>query len=217
MSYPFTGIMPKQSPTVKEALTRQEVERFRGLRVAPGTMRYHAWNAFLVSLFARGMRFEDVCLLERRAVRHIADGTSSEVFTYRMDKTGELVQFRMNEPLREVLSRYEGRSADRKPLTVFPFLDRLPKKATKDQLERRISAANAQVNKHLKALALEAGITLPLTMHIARHTFARLLYEKTKDILKVQRALCHRSIMTTRQYLGSIRGVILDDDIEEIF
>ena len=200
--------MPRVEPAMKEALSREEVERFRGLRPEPGTMRYHAWNAFLVSLFARGMRFEDVALLDRRATR-------SAVFTYRMDKTGELVQFRLSEPLGDVLARYHGRAAGRR--RVFPFLDKLPKGATKDQMERRIAAANAQVNARLKELAREAEITLPLTMHIARHTFARLLYEKTKDILKVQRALVHKSITTTRLYLGSIRGVILDDDIEEIF
>ena len=209
--YPFEGIMPKRQVSIKEALSREEVERFRRLDPRPGTLKYHAWNAFLLALFARGMRFEDVARLSRRCA---TGGPNGEVFTYTMDKTGETVQFRLSDPLREVLLRYENRPAGYE--TVFPFLDKV-KGATLARIERRISSANAKVNEHLKTLATEASIPIKLTTHIARHTFARLLYERTKDILKVQRALKHRSITTTRQYLGSIRGVVLDDDIEEIF
>ena len=43
-AYPFTGIMPRIEPAMKEALSREEVERFRGLRPRRGTMRYHAWT-----------------------------------------------------------------------------------------------------------------------------------------------------------------------------
>ena len=45
-----------------------------------------------------------------------------------------------------------------------------------------------------------AGITKRLTPHGLRHTFATVLYERTRDVLVVQRALGHANVETTRRY-----------------
>jgi len=45
-----------------------------------------------------------------------------------------------------------------------------------------------------------AGVHKGATAHSLRHTFAMGLYEKTRDVLLVQRALCHRSMLSTLTY-----------------
>ena len=44
------------------------------------------------------------------------------------------------------------------------------------------------------------GIQITVSPHTFRHTFATNLYQKSKDIRLVQKALGHRSIQTTQIY-----------------
>jgi len=45
-----------------------------------------------------------------------------------------------------------------------------------------------------------AGIRRPASLHALRHSFATSLYHRTGDIFLVQRALNHRSVMSTMRY-----------------
>jgi integrase/recombinase XerD len=59
-------------------------------------------------------------------------------------------------------------------------------------------------------LAKKAGIEKNVHPHTLRHTFATDLYNQTKDIRMVQKALGHANIQTTTIYTH-----IIDDDLEE--
>jgi len=54
-----------------------------------------------------------------------------------------------------------------------------------------------------------AGINKPITPHKLRHTFATSLYARNHDILVVQKALGHRSIVHTQIYAH-----VTDDALE---
>ena len=58
--------------------------------------------------------------------------------------------------------------------------------------------------------AKKAGITKSVTPHTLRHTFASILYAKTKDIIAVQKALGHEYITTTQIYTH-----IQDNELQE--
>lgn len=54
---------------------------------------------------------------------------------------------------------------------------------------------------HLKALQLRAGVSIPLTAHIGRHTFATLItLENGVPLETVSKMLGHSSIQTTERY-----------------
>lgn len=57
--------------------------------------------------------------------------------------------------------------------------------------------------KNLKAYALAAGLG-ELHVHQLRHTFARLVGEDEGDLTKVQHALGHKNLATTRVYLPKV-------------
>ncbi len=63
---------------------------------------------------------------------------------------------------------------------------------------RRIGAR--QVELRLAHWLERAGITCRCSVHTLRHTFATRLYEKTKNLRLVQRALGHRRVTTTEIY-----------------
>ena len=52
----------------------------------------------------------------------------------------------------------------------------------------------------LRKWAKKSGITKSVTPHVLRHTFATILYAKTKNILAVQKALGHVYLATTQIY-----------------
>jgi site-specific recombinase XerD len=58
-------------------------------------------------------------------------------------------------------------------------------------------------DKNLKRYALEAGIE-KIHIHQTRHTFARIVSEETGSIVETQDALGHKSLSTTRVYIGRI-------------
>ncbi len=57
-----------------------------------------------------------------------------------------------------------------------------------------------QVQLRLEHWLGEARITRPCTVHTLRHTFATRLYERSRDLRLVQRALGHRQVTTTEIY-----------------
>ncbi len=57
-----------------------------------------------------------------------------------------------------------------------------------------------QVELRLRYWLDLAGITCRCSVHTLRHTFATRLYEKTRDLRLVQRALGHRRVTTTEIY-----------------
>jgi integrase len=58
-------------------------------------------------------------------------------------------------------------------------------------------------DKNLKRYAREAGIE-KIHIHQTRHTFARIISEETGSIVETQDALGHKSLSTTRVYIGRI-------------
>lgn len=59
---------------------------------------------------------------------------------------------------------------------------------------------NADYNRHLKSLALMAGITTRMHTHLARHTFATQMLSNDVKIQNVQRMLGHKNIQQTQRY-----------------
>jgi integrase/recombinase XerC len=88
----------------------------------------------------------------------------------------------------------------RKVLTDSPAL------FLSQRLERITSR---QVQRRLDEWAIKAGITKQVHPHTLRHTFATTLYARTSNILAVQQALGHASVITTQIYAH-----LFDDALE---
>ena len=73
---------------------------------------------------------------------------------------------------------------------------------------RRIS--NRQVQERMRLWLAWAGLGGKITVHGLRHTFATLLYGRTKNLLLVARALGHARVTTTQVYAH-----IADAELEE--
>jgi len=94
---------------------------------------------------------------------------------------------------REVMARLALFVGDRRSGAVFRGLG-----------ERRLGAR--QVHRRLAEWCRRAGIHRAISPHALRHAFALGLYERTGDVLLVQGALGHRSIVSTAVYVRASGG-----------
>ena len=60
--------------------------------------------------------------------------------------------------------------------------------------------SNADYNRHLKSLAIMAGITTRMHTHLARHTFATNVVNNDIKIENLQKMLGHKNIRQTQRY-----------------
>ncbi|MCZ7600344.1 MAG: tyrosine-type recombinase/integrase [Gammaproteobacteria bacterium] len=105
----------------------------------------------------------------------------------------------LNTELRAVLRKYVQRRSKAMAETDALFLS---------NRDRRISTR--QVQERMGLWLAWAGLDGKITVHGLRHTFATLLYGRTKNLLLVARALGHARVTTTQVYAH-----ITDDDLED--
>ncbi len=166
---------------VPETLTADESERL--LKAAAGA---HGWrDATILTLFLEtGIRLDALAKLDVDDVRI--------------------------EEKRLVLLHMKGGNETAKPIpdALLPRLKdymrwRLEIDSTEPALfisswKRRLSGR--QIQQMVEKWGHQAGISKRVTPHVLRRTFATRMYQETKDLLLVQRALDHRFVGTTQRY-----------------
>ena len=204
---PFlTYDMPKGSKPERRKLSIEEVERMAALDLEPGSPERLARDVFLTAFYAGGMRFGDVCSLKPEDVKE-------DRIEYRMLKTGSPVSIPIPEAARAILRPY----LDRKAAYVFPLLTN-GDGSDSIRLRRRISSRNVVINRNLKAVAELAGIESDgLSMHVARHSFADYARQKSGNLFAISKALGHRDLATTQQYLKSFDREAVDQLAEDLW
>lgn len=66
------------------------------------------------------------------------------------------------------------------------------------------------INRSLKEIARMAGMRLPLTMYVARHSWASAAKSSGIPISVISEGMGHDSESTTRIYLASLDGSVVD-------
>lgn len=208
--YPFKSHpLPKEVPTGRETLDESELAAIVALEYPEGSKIWHTKNAFLFSLYCAGIRAGDLLRLRWANIRE--DGSRLE---YTMGKNHKQRTFLMPLQAREILGLYHTDTSKASDY-IFPWLDSsaaYAKGADKDTmavdlkkaLDNQVYSKNTLLNKYLKQIAKDAGIDKPLSMHIARHTFASIALKNNQDAKQVQDWLAHSSISTTERYLHSL-------------
>ena len=87
----------------------------------------------------------------------------------------------------------------------------------KKKMLNDMAAKNALLNKYLKKIAEMAGIEKKVSMHISRHSFAKVAKEEGTDNLHLKELMAHSSIKVTENYMGSFDTQKTDDALKHIF
>lgn len=224
---PFNSYKIKTVKTDREELSLDEVLRIVHLDLAEGTGEWHSRNFFLFAMYCAGIRVGDVLCLRWNNI------TEDNRLHYQMSKNHKIQDIPLLPPAIEILDMY--RTPDAGPDDfVFPYMKTgryaelwQDVKSLRDfdllsgdmklKYKQTVSTKEAQVNNGLRKIRDKAGITKPLSTHIARHTFARLAKEVHIDNALLQGLLQHSSVSTTEKYMGRFSTDARDEAMKEIF
>ena len=103
--------------------------------------------------------------------------------------------------MQEIIDKY-------KHLSKPPFL--LPICISHDEPHSKYKNVLSRVNSNLKRVAGLAGLDVPLTMYVARHSWASVARDQCIPISVISQGMGHDSELTTQIYLSSISNTIVD-------
>lgn len=191
---PFRHVYTGVGKTVKRALPLSAVSRLKELDLSGAPRLGYARDMFMMSFFLRGMSFIDMAFLKKSDLR---DGR----VTYRRRKTGRQLTIGWTEEMQRIL--------DRHPANPTRYL--LPIITEEGPGERRAyRGANCSINRSLKKVAALAGMSLPLTMYAARHSWASAAKAKGVPLNIISEGMGHDSEAATQVYLASLDACVLD-------
>lgn len=206
---PFLYYKIKTEKTTKDKLTIEEVDALEALELESGSPLRVTRDAFLFSFYCAGIRFGDLCRLKWW---NVASGR----LEYRMSKTGQQKSLKIVGPALQILNAYRSDAGTEEEF-IFPLLDSRRDYSDPIYSRRQISSRNVVVNRNLKKLASMAGISINLSFHISRHSFADYARREGVDLYSISKALGHSSLTITETYLKSFDNDAVDGAMDELF
>ena len=159
------------------ALDRASLDKLQALTFEPYEVELETTrNLFLFSCFT-GVAYCDMVALNREHL--FTDDEGGLWLKFRRQKTENLCRVKLLPEAVHLIAQYQSdeRTTLFAPIPYSVYL------------------------VQLKALQLRAGISIPLSAHVGRHTFATLItLERGVPIETVSRMLGHRNIQTTERY-----------------
>jgi site-specific recombinase XerD len=185
----YTGI----SKTVKRAISLNDIKRVKSLELPANTSLSLARDLFLFSFYTRGMTFVDMANLRRKDVE-------CGCITYRRQKTGQLLNIKIEKCTQEIINRYHNPDSD----YVFPII----KTAGKEY--REYKNALKLINVRLKEIGRMIGTPIKLTTYVGRHSWGSAAKTSNIPISVICESMGHDNETTTQIYLASLDTSIID-------
>lgn len=190
---PFHKIRLKGSKSPKRAISKSEVGKIAALELeGEHAHKALARDLFLFSIYTRGMSFVDMCYLRKENI-------SGNMLVYRRRKTDQLLQVKIEPPLKALLRKYGDNSS--------PYL--LPMLRSNDSY-KGYRYIQRRLNKRIRELGDRLGFDFPLTFYVARHTWATFAHEKGVPVSVISESMGHTSEKTTHLYLASLSHKVID-------
>ena len=191
---PFKHVYTGIDKTVKRAIPFAIIKRIKALDLSMRPTLDFARDMFLFSFYTRGMSFIDMAYLRTTDLKH-------GIITYRRRKTGQRLTIKWEKCMQEIIIKYNNNN--------FPYL--LPKLKTPiDNHGSQYRNKLVQINKSLKTIAKKVGLDIPLTMYVARHSWASIAKSKHIPVSVISEGLGHDSEFTTQIYLASLDTSVID-------
>lgn len=192
--HPFKHVYTGIDKTVKRAVSAETVRKIRSLDLSASPKLDYARDMFLLSFYTRGMSFVDMVYLRKHDLK---DG----MLTYRRKKTGQQLSIRWESCMQEIVDKYP----DRHPLYLLPIL-------RSDAGSERSQYKNVghMINRNLKKIGRILELPVPLTLYVARHTWASVARSQHIPLSVISEGMGHDSEMTTQIYLASLDTAEVD-------
>lgn len=192
---PFRHVYTGIDKTLKRALPLTLIKKIKSLDLTFTPALDFARNMFMMSFYLRGMSFIDMAFLKKSDLKN-------GYVTYRRRKTGQLLTIEWTKEMQMLLDKYPENSSE----YLLPVI-------RNTGVNERSAYRNASynINHNLKRIAEMAGVTIPLTLYVARHSWASAAKVKGIPLSVISEGLGHDSETTTRIYLAGLDTSIVDE------
>lgn len=193
--HPFKHVYTGMDKTRKRAISLKDIKRIKELDLSGKPHWELARDMFLFSFYTRGMSFIDMAYLKKSDLKN-------GILSYRRHKTGQQLYIRWESCMEKIVAKYAAGCSGE---YLLPIL-KLPSKKLRSQYKSTLF----RINKYLKEIAKLCGIVTPLTMYVSRHSWASIAKSKNIPISVISEGMGHDSEETTRIYLASLDGSVID-------
>ena len=190
---PFKHVYTGIDMTVKRAIPLGAIKRIKNLDLSMRPSLDFARDMFMFSFYTRGMSFIDMAYLKKKDL-------SNGILSYLRRKTRQHLFIRWEKCMQEIVEKYDTNycSPYLLPILKYPY----ERNQYKNMLYR--------TNKSLKEIAKMVGLSIPLTLYVARHSWASIAKSKNIPISVISEGMGHDSEMTTQIYLASLDNAVVD-------
>ena len=191
---PFKHVYTGIDKTIKRAIPLKAIKQIKNLDLSLQPSLDFARDMFMFSFYTRGMSFIDMAYLKKKDL-------SNGILSYRRRKTGQQLFIRWEKCMQEIVEKYNADyySSYLLPILKYPYDNR---NQYKNVLYR--------TNKSLKEIAKMIGLSIPLTLYVARHSWASIAKSKNIPISVISEGMGHDSETTTQIYLASLDNAVVD-------
>ena len=191
--HPFRHVYTGIDKTVKRAVSIKVMRAIKTIDLSLQPSLDFARDMFLFSFYTRGMSFIDMAYLRRK---DLCNG----FLTYRRRKTGQILTIRWEKCMEQLVTKHAISSTD----YLLPII-----KHTGDERKQYINVMH-QVNNSLKRISKILKLSRPLTMYVARHSWASAAKSKNIPLAVISEGMGHDSETTTQIYLASLETSVVD-------
>jgi len=191
---PFRHVYTGVDKTVKRALPIAIIKKIKTLDLELIPALDFARDMFMMSFMLRGMSFIDMAYLKKTDLRN-------GYVTYRRRKTGQQLTIEWTKEMQMLLDKYPENDSD----YLLPIIKNA---GTNERYTYRNVGYN--INHNLKTIAKKVGITIPLTLYVARHSWASAAKAKGIPLSVISEGMGHDSEATTQIYLASLDTSVVD-------
>jgi len=204
-----TEIRPRGSSRAIERLITSDIKAITALKLPAGSTIDRSRDMFIFAFYCLGSRVGDMILLKWSSIN-----ARRTMVTLTMAKTGSEVKAKVMPQMKAILEKYRGKGE------TYVF-GAIPEDLTDSQvLAMRIKSTTALINRDLKRIGDLAEVSIGgknMHSHIARHSLAGMVYERTKD-LRLVKAICrHSDIRITELYVGKLDQEDLHERMEDFW
>ena len=190
---PFRHVYTGVDKTIKRAIPIKTIKELKELDLSLKPSLDFARDMFMFSFYTRGMSFIDMAYLKKSNLQN-------GILTYRRRKTGQQLSIKWEKCMEDIVSKYPKNQTD----YLLPII--------KETVNERRQYDNALhlVNYHLKDLSSILKLQRPLTMYVARHSWASAAKARNIPLPVISEGMGHDSEATTQIYLASLETSVVD-------
>ncbi|MFR9513381.1 MAG: site-specific integrase, partial [Rikenellaceae bacterium] len=193
--FPFKYVYTGVAKTMKRAIHVQCIKQMKDLDLRLSPRLEIVRDMFLFSFYTRGMSFIDMAYLRKSDL-------SNGVLSYRRRKTGQQLHIKWESCMKEIVDKYS--------ITESNYLLPIIKSENIYTARKQYRNTLISYNNKLKKLGQMVGTVAPLTMYVARHSWASAAHSKNIPISIISEGMGHDNEATTQIYLATLDTSIID-------